>query len=137
LSFPDHACGSALGSHDTPASHEWQAREVKLIRTLAAVTLALLITSPVEAQMGSVAPQQKGPSAKVEDPWKDIDHWSDTFTGAEYWDAELFGRSKWDGHGVGLTVRKVVMNERADTSYLLIAHREEADWAFFEGLRNG
>src|SRR3954464_5855500 len=66
---------------------------------------------------------------------KDVDYWSDKFTGVQYWDTELFGRSSLDGHGVGLTVRKAIIpaTGKTDTTYLFIADREETDWAFFQG----
>jgi hypothetical protein len=67
---------------------------------------------------------------------KDVDYSADKFTGTQFWETELFGRSALDGSGVGMTVRKAIVpvtDAVADTSYLLIAHREEPDWAFFRG----
>jgi hypothetical protein len=67
---------------------------------------------------------------------KDVDYSTDKFTGVQFWDTELFGRSSWDGQGVGLTIRKAIVPLNpggADTAYLFIVNREEDDWAFFRG----
>ena len=61
-----------------------------------------------------------------------VDYRTDESTGAQYWDAELWGRSARDGQGTGMTARKHLSAD-GRISYLLILDRQERDWAFFRG----